>query len=159
MSSEASKVPEIRRRRNEMKNNVIRMILALGAACVCGSVLNAQTYDLSAKVPFGFQVGDTAFPAGKYLVGDYGSTGVLIFRNATTGNSVFISGATHVMDPVQSGRLVFHCYGTDACFLAAVMPSHNRGSAVPKGKAEKEIINSDRPHEMAAISINLRNTE
>ena len=143
-----------------MKNNVIRMFLALGAACTCGSALNAQTtYDLSAKVPFTFHVRDTAFPAGKYLVGDYGSTGVLIFRNATTGNSVFISGATHTMDPVGSGRLVFHCYGTDACFLAEVWPAHSRGSAVPKGKAEKEIINGDRPREMAAISINLRNTE
>ena len=142
-----------------MKTNVMRMFLAVGAACVCGSALDAQTYDLSAKVPFTFQVGNTSFPAGKYLVGDYGSTGVLVFRNAATGNSVFISGPTHALDPVQPGRLVFHCYGTDACFLAEVRPAHGGGSAVPKSKAEKEIINSDRPREMAAISINLRNTE
>jgi hypothetical protein len=142
-----------------MKTNVIRMFLALGAACVCGSVLNAQTYDLSAKVPFAFQVAGKSLTPGKYLVGDYGNMGVLVMRNAATGESVFISGALHTMDAVRPGRLVFHCYGTDTCFLAQVWPTSGRGTNVPLTKAEKEIIKSDGSREMAAISINLRNTE
>jgi hypothetical protein len=153
------KFPKSGEGETKMKTNVMRMFLALGAACIFGSALDAQTYDLSAKVPFAFQVANTTMPAGKYLVGDYGSTGVLVFRNATTGNSVFISGAIHAMDATRPGRLVFRCYGTDACFLAEIWPVTGRGSAVPKGNAEKEIINSDRPREMATISINLRNTE
>jgi hypothetical protein len=142
-----------------MKNNAIRIFLALGAACVCASALDAQSNDLSAKVPFAFQVAGKAFPAGRYLVGDYGSTGILILKNAAIGNSVFLAGANHTMEPVRPGRLVFHCYAGDTCFLAEVRPASGPGSKVSMTKAEKEILNGDRPKEMATISVDLRHVD
>ena len=61
-----------------MKNNAIKMFLAVGAACVCASALNAQsTYDLLvAKVPFAFQAAGESFGAGTYLLREHGNTGV-----------------------------------------------------------------------------------
>src|ERR1035441_9506590 len=91
----------------KMKNNAIRMFLALGAACVCVSALDAQPNALAAKVPFAFQVGDKTLPAGTYRVSEYGSTGVPILQNANTGDSIFVAGASHSLDPVRPGRLVF----------------------------------------------------
>jgi hypothetical protein len=135
------------------------MFLTLGAACVSGSVLDAQTHDMSAKVPFAFQVSNKTLAAGKYQLGDYGATGVLYMKNASTGEGVFIGGATHTLDNVKPGRLVFHCYGAQACFLAEVWPVSGRGSVVPKAKAEKEIIKGEGPHEMATISINIRQAD
>src|SRR5580704_7032367 len=123
-----------------MKTNVVRMVLALGTACTAGSVLDAQTAQMSAKVPFAFQVSDQALPAGKYLLGDYGATGVLFMKNAVTGSAVFIGGAPHTIDAVRPGRLVFHCYGANGCFLAEVWPFTGRGGNVPKTKVEKEIL-------------------
>src|SRR5580704_17885506 len=102
-----------------MKNNAIRMFLALGAVCVGGSALNAQSNDLSAKVPCAFQVAGKAFPAGRYLVRDNRSSSVTVptIQNMTTGESVFISGANRSLTPAGPSRLVFHCYAGNTCFL------------------------------------------
>ncbi len=137
-----------------MKTNAIR-ILALGAVCVYGSALDAQSHNLSATIPFAFQAADKAFPAGKYVVTENGMAGVPTLKNVKTGNAVFIAGASHSLDPVRPGRLVFHCYSTDGCFLAEIWPVTGYGSTVAKTKAEKEILKGDRPHEMATISIGL----
>ena len=141
-----------------MKNNAIRIFLALGAASVFGSALNAQTYTLSAKIPFAFQVAGKDFPAGKYMVGEYANTGVPTLKSDTTGDSVFIAGATNSLDPVRPGRLVFHCYGMNGCFLAEIWPVTGRGSVIAKTKAEKEILKGDR-REMAMISVDLRRAD
>ena len=142
-----------------MKNNAIRMFLALGAACVCVSALDAQPNALAAKVPFAFQVGDKTLPAGTYRVSEYGSTGVPILQNANTGDSIFVAGASHSLDPVRPGRLVFHCYGPDGCFLAEIWPPRGFGSAVSKTRTEKEILKGERSREMATISIDLRRAD
>jgi hypothetical protein len=142
-----------------MKNRVIRMFLAVGAACICGGALHAQSNDLSAKVPFAFQVAGKAFPAGKYVVGDHGYSGVLSLRSYTQGDRVFITGAIHTLARVGPPRLVFHCYSGESCFRAEVRPASGSGSKVTMTKAEKEIVNAERPREMATISVDLRHAD
>ena len=141
-----------------MKINTIRMFLALGAASICGA-LHAQTYNLAAKVPFAFQTANHVFPAGNYLEADYGATGVPMLKNATTGQAVFVTGATHSLDAVRPGRLVFHCYGAEVCFLAEIRPATGYGSIVAKTKAEKEILKGDRASEMATIYVDLHRAD
>jgi hypothetical protein len=139
-----------------MKNTVISTFLAVSAACLGGSALIAQSNDLSAKVPFAFQVADKAFPAGRYVVGEYGYTGVHSLRSTTTGKAVFIAGADRSLTHAGPARLVFHCYSGDNCFLAEIRPASGSGSTVSMGKTEKEIVNSERNREMATISVGLR---
>jgi len=142
-----------------MKNNTIRMFLALGAACVGGSALDAQTSQqlLSAKVPFAFQVPGRAFEAGKYVVREHGHLGQPSLQNAATGQAVFVIGAAHSLAPVGPPRLVFHCYTGNACFLAEIRPWAGEGDKVAMTKAEKEFVNGGKSREMATISIALRN--
>jgi hypothetical protein len=142
-----------------MKNNVIRMFLAVSAACVGVSALDAQSNELSAKVPFAFQEAGKAFPAGKYLLRDNGMVGVTSLQNSTNGESVFVVGADHALSPTGQPKLVFHCYAAQNCFLAEIRPRYGAGSHVPMTKAEKEIINGDRAREMASISVDLRRSE
>ncbi len=138
-SSEAKKVPEIRRREeNQMKTNMIRMFLALGAACVSGSVLHAQTYKLEAKIPFEFQVGNKVLPEGKYTVGSYGLSDMQTVLSNSKGERIFIAGAYPKLDSVRPGRLVFHCYGNE-CFLAEIWPVDGKGRLVPASHAETAI--------------------
>lgn len=141
-----------------MKTNVIRMFLALSAACVTGSVLHAQSTDLVANVPFAFRVAGQAFPQGKYLVGEYGSTGIQMLKSATSGHGTFIPGAVSSLDLVHRNRLVFHCY-SGTCFLAEIWPAAGRGSAVPTSKEEKDIRNSEPPREMATRTVDLRRAD
>ena len=142
-----------------MKNNTIRMFLALGAAFVCGSALDAQSNDLSAKVPFAFQVGGKDFAAGRYVVREHGYLGIPSVQNAVTGQTVFVAGANHALTQVGPPRLVFHCYAGSTCFLAEIRPASGPGSNVAMTKAEKEIANSDQPREMATISVDLRRAD
>ncbi len=141
-----------------MKTNVIRTFLALGAACVCGSALQAQTYRLSAEIPFAFQVSETSFPAGKYVVSDRGATLVQSIQSRETGRAVFIPGAYRSLDPVEPGRLVFHCYGTNGCFLAEIWPVTGAGSTVPKTKAEKNLVREG-SREMATLFVDLHRAD
>ncbi len=142
-----------------MKNNALRIALALGAACVCASALDAQSYDFSAKVPFGFQVSGQAFPAGKYIVLEHGDARVPQVQNARTGLSVFVFGASHSLTHAGAPRLVFHCYAGNACFLAEIRPASDSGIQVSMTRAEKEIVSKDQPHEMATVSIDLRRAD
>jgi hypothetical protein len=142
-----------------MKNNAIRMFLALGAACVFGSVLNAQSSNLNANVPFAFQASGKTFAAGKYVVGEYRNSGVQMVKNATTSDSVFIPGAYATRELTKQPKLVFHCYSGHGCFLAEIWPAAGHGSTVPPTKAEKELRNGDRPVEMATIAVDLRRAD
>ena len=142
-----------------MKSNVIRMFLALGAACVGGSALDAQTYTLSAKIPFTFQVADKVFPAGKYQLAESGYRAIPQLMEQATGHSIFIGGASHSLTATHSPKLVFHCYGPDSCFLAEIWPMTGLGSTVPKTKAEKEILKGDRSREMATIIVDLHRAD
>ena len=142
-----------------MKNNAIGMFLALGAACVCGSALDAQSNELSAKVPFAFQVAGKDFAAGRYVVRDHGYLGIPSVQNAATGELVFVAGADHALTQAGAPRLVFHCYAGNTCYLAEIRPASGSGSHVAMTKAEKEIANSNRHREMATISVDLRRAD
>ena len=103
-----------------MKNNMITMVLAISAACFGASALNAQSNDLTAKVPFAFQVSGKDFPAGRYIVRANGYSGIPSMQNADSGQSVFVSGATRSLTHAGPARLVFHCYAGNTCFLAEI---------------------------------------
>jgi hypothetical protein len=140
-----------------MKTNMIRMFLALGAACVSGSVLNAQTYRLAANIPFEFQVGNKVFPEGKYMVGSYGYSEMQTALSTPKGERIFIAGAYPKLDEVRPGRLVFHCYG-DACFLAEIWPVGSNGRLVPISHAEK-MIRRDAQLAMAMRTVDVRRAD
>jgi hypothetical protein len=142
-----------------MKNNAIRMFLALGAACVFGSALEAQSIDLKAKVPFAFHVIGKDFAAGKYALYTNGPLGVPTIQNVTTRESVFVIGADHSLSAGGDPRLVFHCYAGNNCFLSEIRLGRTVGSRVGISKAEKEILKGEGPHEMATISVGLRQAD
>jgi hypothetical protein len=142
---------------NKMKTNMIRMFLALGAACVSGSVLNAQTYTLVANVPFEFQVGNKVFAEGKYTVGSYGMGDMQTVLSTPKGERIFIAGAYPKLDSVRPGRLVFHCYGNE-CFLAEIWPVDGKGRLVPASHAETA-IRRDAQLAMAMRTVDVRRAD
>ena len=139
-----------------MKNQFAKMLLAVGTISLFGSALHAQTYDLSAKVPFAFQVNNHTFAEGRYAV-RAGTDGAVALQNRATGESEFVMGASHTLDGADDARLVFRCYdGRNACFLAEVRPGRNvSGSEVPKSKAEKELVAANHAREVAMVVVRL----
>lgn len=144
-----------------MKNNAIRMFLALGAAYVGASALDAQTNSelLTAKVPFAFQVRGEAFTAGKYLVRANGMMSIPSIHSATNGHAVFVAGAASVLTHAGPPRLVFHCYAGKTCFLTEIRPASGPGSLVSMSKEEKAIAKGEENREVATIAVALQSGE
>ena len=141
-----------------MKTRAIGMFLAIGAVAVLGTTLNAQTYGLTAEVPFAFQVGNQVFAPGDYHI-HHGSQGVPTIRSAQNGHAFFISGASPALGTARSAKLVFHCYAGQKCFLAEIWSDTVSGSAVPKSQAEKSLALGDHAREMATIAIDLHRAD
>ena len=137
-----------------MKIKMMTMVLAAGAVSIFGGALSAQSYDLSANIPFTFQVGDMSFTPGKYEVRNSANS-VPTLRSAETGHAIFVTGAFASLGTGRETKLVFRCYGGDKCFLGEIWPSSSSGSLVPKSKAEKELINGEGHRAMAAVAVAL----
>jgi hypothetical protein len=137
-----------------MKTNVMRMFLAISTVSVFGGALHAQSFNMKADVPFAFRVNDKTFEPGTYNV-RRDTTAFPFLRNETSGESIFI--ANRPTDGVShSPKLVFHCYSGKQCFLAEIWSGAGAGNAVPKSKAEKNLLSDERAREMATVAINLR---
>jgi hypothetical protein len=72
-----------------------------------------QIYD----IPFGFSIGATHLPAGRYTITVH-SQGVLKITGET-GSTLFLARTEQVSKMDEKGSLVFHRYG-DECFLSEV---------------------------------------
>lgn len=140
-----------------MKTRMIRMFLALGMVSAFGTALHAQTYDLAANVPFKFQAGDRVQEPGKYLVRQDGS-GVTTIRNMVSGHPTLLPGVYARLGHTYSGKLVFHCYNGNGCFLAEIWPAGGNGSPVPMSKTEKNLVKAGES-EVATIAIDLRRAD
>jgi hypothetical protein len=136
-----------------MRTIIAKASMALGAVCLCGVALYAQTYQAAAKIPFTFHAGDTVLPAGEYRVGTTGNKPVIQVRNKETGRTNFIStnfGAENTDH--RRAVLVFHRYG-DAYFLSEMWDESGAGSRVPTTKSEKEYMS--RPNEVAGVVVSI----
>ena len=125
-----------------MKKELYTTIGIVVLLSVIGLNARAQNSNarLSAKIPFAFNVGNTAFPAGEYEVtctNPASSAKILEFRQKG-GNARVLIQTSDIFGRVQeSAKLVFHRYG-DRYFLSqAWMPAENSGLVVPKSREEK----------------------
>jgi hypothetical protein len=126
------------------------VLAALLAAFACSS-LEAQTA-MTAKIPFDFQIGSTAMPAGEYRI-DYSNR--LVTVRSKAGNHA----AMALMLPESRSQapltwvLKFRCYG-NSHFLAGIWgPDSPVGGALPKSGREKEVASRAQPLQPTAIAL------
>jgi hypothetical protein len=142
-----------------MKSQIMSMFLAIGAVATFGSTLHAQTYQMTADVPFAFQVHDQSFEPGKYQVRVSDSSIVPNLRNAATRRSIFVMGAYGVGGSRGESKLVFRCYNGETCFLAEIQPGKANGTILSQSKAEKELIKANGGRDVAMISVDLNRAD
>jgi hypothetical protein len=134
-----------------MRTIIAKASMALGVVCLCGFALYGQSYQLSAKIPFSFRVGNTILPAGQYELGNTAGKSVLQIRNRTTGHGNYIStGFGDENKAHQRNVLVFHRYG-DVYFFSEMWNESGAGSKVPVSKSEKEYMTGS--SEMAYVYV------
>jgi hypothetical protein len=136
-----------------MKMKRLYVLTTLLAAFACSN-LEAQTV-LEAKIPFAFNVGSTAMPAGEYRIkyanhimtvrtkaGDHGVNVLVLPRNRSAEK--------------KEGVLEFRCYGSTR-FLAGIWaPNDSNGEGLGQGSREKELASRVARAQPAVVALSNR---
>ena len=118
-----------------MKHMKLFVWVFAGLGCVA---LQAQTAALTAKIPFDFQFGKTAMPAGNYRV-DY-SGGVLTMRCWEARKAAFAIGTPASRSKAsETSQLQFNRYGDTYFFAGAWLSNSTNGVALPQSSHEREL--------------------
>jgi hypothetical protein len=115
--------------------------LAMTLALLTSAAAYAQTVHVQATIPFNFNIGSSAFPAGKYDI-QSASNGehVLYIRNLNSGEGSFL-----VQQPCESAhvasqsRLTFRHYGQQYFMAEVWVAGYSQGHEFRVGKREEEV--------------------
>ncbi len=115
-----------------------RKLFGALAIAILALVVNANAQNKAkADIPFSFDLGSKALPAGTYTVEKLGMSAIVI-RNADTLHASLINVQNaERLDP-QRPKLVFHRYG-DQYFLYQVWSGSTIGVEIPASRHEKEV--------------------
>ncbi len=130
--------------------NLFRIVLC-GALLFMASAAVGQTRpgDIMVVVPFAFDVGAQALPAGHYIVSAIDDAHVRIFNKQANGLYVGTHGALRTTS--DGSKLVFHRYG-DTYFLSAIWVTGNLvGRELSRSRAERELAGRSAEMELAVV--------
>ena len=126
----------------------IALAVALMAVAIAAGQSYAQQISAKADIPFAFQVGNKAMPAGQYWiqrVSDADESAQIIRR---TDSSAAAVAMTFAADARSKPELVFHKYG-NSYFLSEIWTGLGQGRQLPKSEREKELARETRGSEVA----------
>jgi hypothetical protein len=143
-------------RGGNMKKQVLALVGVLGLLLAAGSAL-AQTQKITADVPFNFNVNQTNMPAGPYTISAVGDNGgvLLIQGNDSPKVKFVVPNRVDSSKKADRTKLVFHCYGSDHCFLYQVwVGGMSQGRQLPASAVEKEVAANLHSRSVAVIAAN-----
>lgn len=152
-----------------MKNIMLRLftIITLLVTAAFASALasvSAQTpgHNITANVPFEFNVGDKTLPAGSYAVGRSNSDGtqLRISNRDDNATAIRLTQTVQSSEPKEQSVLVFKRYG-DRYFLSQVwLSGEKEGRQMLKSKSERamaeELAKNEAKAETVTIIASLR---
>ncbi len=136
-----------------MKNLLTKMFLTFGSVCLFGANLHAQTYSLTANVPFSFEANGAQMSPGNYLVSQPMNSQVQRMQNRGDKCSAFIASSSHEVNN-GSPRLVFHRYG-NRYFLAEVWNNQGTGTKLTPRRSERELRDAANTTVASTVSVQL----
>jgi hypothetical protein len=120
---------------------VLGFLSVVAVTFVLTAPLSAQTFKLSASVPFEFTVAGRSMPAGDYSI-DAGSSPMGAVRVSSGNEGVYflaIRDTASQKERTGQSLLLFHRYG-DRYFLSSIVDgSLNTGVEIPTSRIEKEL--------------------
>jgi hypothetical protein len=129
----------------------LHILTALAAVFACSN-LEAQTEILEAKIPFAFNVGATAMPAGEYRI-KY-SNHIMTMQSKVGYHSVnVIVLPKNRSVEKKDGVMEFRCYGNARFFSGIWAPNSSRGEGLGQGSREKELASRVVPAQPTVIAL------
>lgn len=114
-------------------------LVAVLAAFLAQPALKAQMASTAtvANIPFAFQVGSRALPAGKYTLEMQG-TSILLIKGDSRSAVMPVFGES-VIKPTLRGAVVFHRYGNQYFLRNIRFPGDDLYRASNESKAERQV--------------------
>ena len=118
-----------------MNRKAFLTLATLGALVAIGVAPAAAQDKIEAKIPFAFNVGAKALPAGDYELQRLNSDTMVIREVGTREVRMVLTDATEPRDTGGEAVLVFNRYGQDS-FLSRIL-TPDSGRALMKSKVEE----------------------
>jgi hypothetical protein len=137
-----------------------KQILAVAAALVAIAAVPAQSHAqqvAKANVPFGFQAGSKAMPAGEYYVQQAfpsDKAAQVIARTDSSASTFILTNVVESTGKNPSPKLIFHCYSNE-CFLNEIWTGNGKGLKLGVSAREKELSRVRAEKELAVVSLPL----
>ena len=119
---------------------MIALMVLVGLMAVAAQAQTGSRTQLVANIPFQFNVGDQAMPAGEYTVSQVNPSSdraVLQLRSKDGKNTMMIQMTNMIGKRNETARLVFNRYGSDSYFAEAWIPSDANGLRAHRSKSER----------------------
>ncbi len=134
-----------------------RTVLAAAVAVALSAAISAQGQMVTratAQIPFEFNVGSQAFPAGKCEITLNVHPGVVrVWCEGARDGAMALSSRVTKTLPVRQGKLVFNKYG-ERYFLSQIwLPGQWAGHELMKAKVERELAARQRGSEQTVLAL------
>jgi hypothetical protein len=119
---------------------IVALMVLVGSMAVAAQAQTGSRTQLVANIPFQFNVGDKAMPAGEYTVSQVNPSSdhaVLQLRSKDGKSTIMIQMTNMIGKANETALLVFNRYGSDSYFAEAWIPSDAGGLQAPKSKSER----------------------
>ena len=125
------------------------VLTTLFGAIACSS-LEAQT--LEAKIPFAFNVGATAMPAGEYRI--HYSNHIMTMQSKTDYRTVNVLVLPKSRSSQKKeGVLEFRCYGNARFFSGIWAPNSSSGEGLVQSSRERELASRSAQAQPTVIAL------
>jgi hypothetical protein len=130
------------------------LILSIFAAMSTATTHAQVVSKLKVNVPFSFHVGQTAMPAGAYVVRhNPASPSFLTIQSETTNAAVtFGTFANSALQPVVEGKLVFHRYSGGYILSQVWTPGSMTTATLFKSRLEQEMARNEGAAEQVVVA-------
>lgn len=126
-------------------NRMLCIAIALTAATAAAYAQSSAKFN----VPFGFQAGHKAMPAGTYRI-DTSNENKIVWVSGTR-HTVALASYVLPSDNASLPRMVFHRYGNE--FFLAQIWTGEAGSVMAPTAREKELANAGVPRALTVIHL------
>ena len=123
---------------------MIALLVLVGSMAVAAQAQTSGRTQLIANIPFQFNVGNKALPAGEYSVRQINPDSdhcVLQLRSKDGRAGAMVQMGSVIGKAQESAKLIFNRYGNQYFFAQAWVDGDNTGLQAPKTRAER---NADR---------------
>jgi hypothetical protein len=138
-----------------MRKSVVVGLSGVGLFAIVAAASAGTDWEITAQVPFAFEVADTTLPAGAYTIEPQGilEPSVFVIRSADDGTAVaFIANETTPSNRLTSAEMAFDRYGNRE-FLRGIFVPGGRSLEIPasstQSRVEKEAALTAERHALA----------